>query len=208
MSYWSPVRDGVHCTADALRPCAAQILFTKSNTYLTIRVLNVMLVDKRNSMAAKDRQVPSVGQSRISLSPAWTLRLTICGALLAAISTFLPWGVEQLYLPWSLIIGSGMGLQGSEFLTVSGLIRAATIVGWTGVILYEYIERRIMPYVTILTSSILSFLAVALFATTEIGLSWGAFVGLAGGVLMVLGVVIEKLEVEVVVQHEEKNEEE
>jgi len=208
MSYWSPVRDGVHCKADALRPCAAQILFTKSNTYRTIRALNIMLVGKRNSKTAQDRRIPSLGQTRISLSPAWTLRLIICGALLAAISTLLPWGVEQLYLPWSLIIGGGTRLQGSEFLTVSVLIRAATIVGWAGVILYEYIERRILPYVTILTSSILSFTAVAFFATTEIGLSWGAFLGLVGGVLMVLGVVIEKLEVEVVVQQEEKNEEE
>ena len=171
-------------------------------------VLNIMLVGKRNSIAAQDRRIASGGQTRISLGPAWTWRLIICGALLAAISTLLPWGVDQLYLPWSLIIGGGTRLQGSEFLTVSGLIRAATIVGWTGVILYEYIERRIMPYVTILTSSILSFLAVALFATTEIGLSWGAFLDLVGGTLMVLGVVIEKLEVEVVVQHEEKNEEE
>jgi uncharacterized membrane protein len=120
----------------------------------------------------------------------------------------LPWGVEQLYLPWSLIIGGGTRLQGSEFLTVSVLIRAATIAGWTGVILYEYIESRILPYVAILTSSILSFTAVAFFATMEIGLSWGAFLGLVGGVLMVLGVVIEKLEVEVVVQLEQEHEEE
>jgi len=170
----------------------------------TIRVLNVMLFSKRNPKPAKGRRILSAEQTRISLAPAWTWRLIICGALLEAISTFLPWGVDQLHLPWSLIIGSGTRLPASEFLIVSVLIRAAVIVGWGGVILYEYIVSRMLPYVTILASSILSFLAVGFFARTEIGLSWGAFLGLVGGVLMMLGVVTEKLEVEIAVQFEER----
>jgi hypothetical protein len=101
-----------------------------------------------------------------------------------------------------------MRLQASEFLIVSILIRGATIVGWTGVILYEYVEDRILPYVAILSSSILSFLAVAFFVSTEIGLSWGAYVSLVGGAFMMLGVMIEKLEVEIVVQLEERREKE
>jgi hypothetical protein len=161
-----------------------------------------------NPKTAKDRRILSAEQTRISLAPAWTRRLVICGALLEAISTLLPWGVHRLYLPWSLIIGSGVRLPASEFLTVSVLIRAATIVGWIGVILYEYVKSRILPYVAILTSSILSFLAVAFFAATEIGLSWGAYMSLVGGAFMMLGVVMEKLEVEIVVQLEEGREKE
>ena len=167
-----------------------------------------MLFSMWNPEPAKDRRILSAEQGRISLAPVWTWRLVICGASLEAISTLLPWGVDQLYLPWSLIIGSGVRLPASEFLTVSVLIRAATIVGWIGVIIHEYVESRILPRVAILTSSILSLLAVAFFATTEIGLSWGAYVGLVGGAFMMLGVVIEKLDVEIVVQLEERREKE
>jgi hypothetical protein len=140
-----------------------------------------MLFSMWNPKPAKNSRILSAEQTRISIAPAWTWRLIICGALLEAISTLLPWGVDKLYLPWSLIIGSGLRLPASEFLTVSVLIRAATIVGWIGVILYEYVESRILPYVAMLTSSILSFRAVAFFAATEIGLSWGAYVSLVGG---------------------------
>jgi hypothetical protein len=167
-----------------------------------------MLFSMWNPKPAKDRCILSAEQGRISLAPAWTARLVICGALLEAISTLLPWGVEQLYLPWNLIIGCGVRLPASEFLTVSVLIRAATIVGWIGVILYGYVEGRILLHVAILTSSILSFMAVAFFATTEIGLSLGAYVSLVGGAFMMLGVVIERLDVEIVVQLEESREKE
>ena len=167
-----------------------------------------MLFSIWNPKPAKNSRILSAEQTRISLAPAWTWRLIICGTLLEAISTLLPWGIYQLYLPWSLIIGDGVRLPASEFLTVSVLIRAATIVSWIGVILHEYVESRILPHVAILTSSILSFRAVALFATTEIGLYWGAYVSLVGGAFMMLGVVIEKLDVEIVVQLEERREKE
>lgn len=165
-----------------------------------------MPVGTRKHEAAEDRRVQSVEQTKISLAPTWTWRLIICGALLDVASTLLPWGVNWLYLPWSLIIGSGTVLYASEFLTVGVLIRAAAIVGWAGVLLHEYVESRTLNYVTILTSSVLSFLAVTFFAATGINLSWGAFLGLAGGAFLLLGVVIEKLEVELVVDLEERRE--
>lgn len=140
-----------------------------------------MLFSMWNPKPAKNSRILSAEQWRISLAPAWAWRLIVCGALLEAISALLPLGVDELYLPWSLIIGCGVRLLASEFLTVSVLIRAATLVGWIGVILYEYVESRILPYVAMLTSSILSFRAVAFFAATEIGLSWGVYVSLVGG---------------------------
>jgi len=163
-----------------------------------------MSVGKQKHEAAEDRRIQSVEQTRISLAPTWTWRLIICGALLDVASTLLPWGANQLYLPWSLIIGSGTVLHASEFLTVGVLIRAAAMVGWAGVLLHEYVESRMLQYVTILTSSALSFLAVAFFTTTGINLSWGAYLGLAGGAFLLLGVLIERLEVELVVDLEER----
>ncbi|NIR14661.1 hypothetical protein GWN63_05005, partial [Candidatus Bathyarchaeota archaeon] len=69
-------------------------------------------------------------------------------------------------------------------------------------VLYEYIEGRLVPYVAIMASGSISFTTVILFATRGVSLSWGAYLALVGGVLMVLGVVMEKLEVEIVVEHD------
>jgi len=125
-----------------------------------------------------------------------------------------------VYLPWSIIIGDVAPLAVDDFLiimqvraqlrTISELIRAAIIVGWASVVLYWYVERRVpsrmlrrvISYSVILASSLLSFIAVAMFALTEISLSWGAYLALVGGVLMVLGVVMAVLKVEVVVERE------
>ena len=85
---------------------------------------------------------------------------------------------------------------------VSVIVRAAAITGWAGVILYEYLKRRVVPYGAILVSGALSFVAVILFAQTGLDLSWGAYLALAGGVFKVSGVVLEKLEVEIVVERE------
>jgi len=165
-----------------------------------------MPLGKRSLETAQNRGTPSPEQTRISLAPTWTWRLIICGALLDVASTLLPWGANQSYLPWSLIVGQGALLPASEFLTVSALSKAAAVVAWAGVVLYEYVERRTVPYGTILASSVLSSLAVALFAITGTPASWGAYLALIGGVLLAVGVLIERLELEVVVDLEEQRE--
>lgn len=162
---------------------------------------------------------------RFTLSRACILALIIFGALFNVASLFFPWGIITLsstyvYLPWSIIIGDVAPLAVDDFLiimqvraqlrTISELIRAAIIVGWASVVLYWYVERRVpsrmlrrvISYSVILASSLLSFIAVAMFALTEISLSWGAYLALVGGVLMVLGVVMAVLKVEVVVERE------
>jgi len=160
-----------------------------------------------------------------TFSRACTLALIILGALFEVASLFFPWGIitsssTYVHLPWSIIIGEVAPLAVDDFLiimqvrtqlkTVSELIRAAIIVGWTSVVLYWYVERRVasrvlrraISYSVILASSLLSFIAVAMFALTEISLSWGAYLALIGGVLMVLGVLMTALKVEVIVERE------
>jgi len=162
---------------------------------------------------------------RFTFSRTWTLALIILGALFDVASLFFPWGIitsssTYVYLPLSIIIGEVAPLSIDDFLnlmrvrpqltTTSELIRAAIIVGWASVVLYWYVERRVpshtlervISYGVVLASSLLSFIAVAMFALTEFSLSWGAYLALVGGVLMVLGAVMAALKVEVVVERE------
>ena len=164
-------------------------------------------------------------EMRFTFSRTWTLALIIFGALFDVASLFFPWGIitsssTYVYLPLSIIIGEVAPLSIDDFLnlmrvrpqltTTSELIRAAIIVGWASVVLYWYVERRVpsrtlervISYGVVLASSLLSFIAVAMFALTEFSLSWGAYLALVGGVLMVLGAVMAALKVEVVVERE------
>jgi uncharacterized membrane protein YdjX (TVP38/TMEM64 family) len=98
----------------------------------------------------------------------------------------------------------------AQLVTISNLIKAAIIVGCTGVILYWYVERRmqsrmhgrVLSYGAVVASSFLAFMAVAIFASTGFSLSSGAYFALVGGVLMVLGILMRELGVEVVVERE------
>ncbi len=164
-------------------------------------------------------------ETRFTFSRAWALGLIVFGALFDVASLFLPWGVitassTYVYLPGSIVNGRGDPFSIDDFLiiwqarsqliTMSTLIKAAIMVGWAGVVLYGYFERcvlspvrrRAISYSVILASSCLSFIAVAVLALTEISLSWGAYLALVGGVLMVLGIVMKELKVEVVVERE------
>lgn len=162
---------------------------------------------------------------RFTFSRACTLALIILGALFDVASLFFPWGIitsssTYVNLPRSIIIGEVAPPSIDDFLiimqvreqlrTISDLIIVAIIVGWASVVLYWYVERRVpsrtrrrvISYSIVLASSLLSFIAVAMFALTEISLSLGAYLALIGGVLMVLGVVVAALKVEVVVERE------
>ena len=179
--------------------------------------------DDRSSVEFSRRGEPHL--VRFTLSHAWTRGLIVSGALFNMVSSiFLPWGITPssiyLYLPWSIVNGTSDLLPPSEFfkimqvraqlLTISVLSKATVIVGLAGVVLCWYVGRRmlsrmlsrVLSYSVILASSFISFIAVAIFTLTEISLTWGAYLAVVGGVLMVLGVVVEGLEVEVVVERE------
>ncbi len=169
-------------------------------------------------------------ETRFTFSRIVTLGFVILGALFNVTSLFFPWGITPsslyLYLPERIVTGEGIPFPPSDFfmimqaraqlVTISRLIKAAVILGWAGVVLLWYVERLrlslkrrlIISYSIILASSFLSFIAVAMFASTEFNLSWGAYLALVGGVLMVLGVVMRELKVEVVVEREVNEQEE
>ena len=162
---------------------------------------------------------------RFTFSRTWILTIIVLGAFFDLASFFFPWGIitsssAYVHLPGSIIIGEFPPFSIDDFLiimqvraeleTISELIKAAIVVGWASVFLYWSLERRFpsrtlrraISYSAVLVSSLLSFIAVAMFALTEISLSWGTYLALVGGVLMVLGVVMAAFKVEVVVERE------
>ena len=167
---------------------------------------------------------------KFALSQVVAYGVMFSGLLFNVASILLPWGITissiHFYLPWSIVIWGGDPLPVADFLmvmqaytqllTISVLSKAAVILGLPGIVLYWYGKRRALSrilrassYIVILASGITSFVAVAILALTEVGLapthfglSWGAYLALAGGASMVLGVVFDFLEVEVVVERE------
>lgn len=125
----------------------------------------------------------------------WTLGILIFGALLDVLSIFTPWiATSDKYesLPWS-----------SNLILVTVVVRAATILAWLGILLYIYVKRSYVSYALLLLSSVLSFIAFGIFAYVGASLLWGAYLGLGGGILVVFGVVAEKLDLEIILESEE-----
>jgi hypothetical protein len=153
---------------------------------------------------------------RFTFSHRWTLGFIVLAAVFDVLSLFLPWGIlassstyvylpggpaqgsEPLSVPDFLIILQARG----QLITASNLIKAAIVLGWVGVVVYWFVERHLLSYGVVLASSCLSFIAVVEFPFTVIDLSWGAFLALVGGALMVLGIVLKELRMEVVVERE------
>ncbi len=112
-----------------------------------------------------------------------------------------------MFLPWSPLLNLGQAAFflpfEIEFIAVSVSVRVAVVAAWTGLVLYEYTKRlRVLPHVLILSSGVLSFSAVAIFAQTGWLFSFGPYLALSGGACKALGVVLERLELEIVIERE------
>lgn len=130
-------------------------------------------------------------------SRVWIRVFLVLGALFDVVSTFLPWSVAvdaYLYLPWSPLLAGGWVVRALpftvDFLRVSVVVRVAAVVGWAGVVLYEYVGIRVIWGGAVFVSGVLSFLAVGLFALTGLCFYLGAYLVLVGGVLKVTGIVV------------------
>lgn len=152
----------------------------------------------------------------LTFTRVWVLTFVILGSTLDLFSIFLPWGIlaessTYVYLPGSPTQGNEplpvtdflvlMQTRG-QLMTASNLIKAAIVLGFVGATVFWFVEQRLLSYGVILTSSCLSLIAVTVLALTAISLSWGAYLALAGGALMVLVVVLKELNVEVIVERE------
>jgi len=149
------------------------------------------------------RENTSKSQAFVNVTEAKTVPPQTCmlilatiGASLLVISTFLPWGT----------VGPEMKPPPQHYLSaVTNMMRTAAIIAWAGIILHEYIKNPHFSYVALAASGILSLSAVGMFTSTGTPLSWGAYSSLIGGITLTSSIIVEKLEVEIVIEGEKQN---
>lgn len=135
----------------------------------------------------------------------------ILGVLLCLISTFLPWSSYEMfdaYLPWAPLLNLGnipSHLPGTiEYKAVGVSIRVAACLGWAGVLVYAYRDKRkLMSMILILLSGIVSVISVILFYMLNMFVSLGFYTALVGGVLTLSSALFNLLGIEIILESEE-----
>jgi len=138
--------------------------------------------------------------------------LIFVGALFDVIAGFLPWGIDArvyYYLPWTppllTLDRSAIFLEGSTYVVASLSIRVAAILAWVGVILYEFVKKKLLiPRVFILVSIILSLLAFSVFVGMNFIFSWGFYIAVLGLVCKSVGILSDVLKVEVILEERQE----
>jgi hypothetical protein len=150
-----------------------------------------------------------VSVKSLKLSSRYSLSLITAGGLLCVASVFLPWaftGNAYGFLPFSPLMNLGLSPLNIEatryFVALTIILRVATIMIWLGIILHEFTSRRNIFHPVLLASAFLTFTAFGMFINTGQTLSWGAYLSLAGGLLVSLGAITERLEIEMVLETE------
>jgi hypothetical protein len=104
------------------------------------------------------------------------------------------------FLPFSPLLNFGLPPVAvpstSYFLSVSIIVRAAAIIMWVGIILQEIVNKPRIIHLVTLIAGFISLIAFGMFAFTRLSLSWGAYLSLLGGLIVVLSVILDMLEIE------------
>lgn len=131
-----------------------------------------------------------------------TFGLIVFGAVLEVLSIFLPWastGSAYGFLPGSPVLNLGRSawsIQSDSYVSgASVFVRVAVVVVWAGIIVRQYVKNLNVSHFIMLVSIPLCFFAVLLFIYTGRHPSWGLYSSVAGGILVALGVVVEKVKV-------------
>ncbi len=139
---------------------------------------------------------------KLRSSPSLTFGLIVLGAVLEVLSVFLPWastGAAYGFLPGSPVLNlglSGWSIQRDSYVSgASVFVRVAVVVVWAGVIVRQYVKNLNVSHFIMLVSIPLCFFAALLFIYTGRHPSWGLYSSVAGGILVALGVVLEKVKV-------------
>ena len=146
-------------------------------------------------MGTAENQASFNAEESRTVPPQTCMLITAAlGASLLLISTFLPWGTASPY----------MELPPQRYLSaIIHVARAATVIAWAGIALHEWVENPEASHIAVAVASALSFLSAGLFASTGIPLSWGAYISLAGGALLALSIILEKLDFTIVLEVED-----
>ncbi len=127
------------------------------------------------------------------------------GCVLDLLSTFLPWSADfglMWFLPFSIPLPAGWQAHYIESLfvvAVSIMIRLAATLGLVALLLNEYLKSKI-PKLLVAVSVVLSFVSVGIFFQIGWSLYFGAFSAVFAGVLKLLGLALENLQLELTLE--------
>jgi hypothetical protein len=148
----------------------------------------------------------SVKASTFSFSN-YGLYLVALGCVLDVFSTFFPWSEidgQHWFLPFSFPLPLGWQVhfmpERAPLLVVSVATRVAGFLGIAGIILLGRLKRGVFPWAVFISSAAMSFVSFGIFSQLDWSLYLGVYLVLFGGFLKVVGLVLENLEVQLVVE--------
>lgn len=142
---------------------------------------------------------------RVFALSSWALYLVVLGSVLDVLSTFFPWGElifgRTAFLPFSipLPLGWSVFFLESNFYTVAVnvVVRLASILGFAGLLVRGRAGNASSNWVQCVSVG-LSFAAIGVFSRLEMGFSYGVYMVLVAGILKLVGVIGQNVEMELV----------
>jgi hypothetical protein len=135
----------------------------------------------------------------------WAPYLVVLGSVLDVLSTFFPWSELVFglpaFLPFSvpLPLGWSVFFLESNFYTVAVnvMVRLASILGFAGLLVRRRVGNASSNWVQCVSIG-LSFAAIGVFSRLEMDFSYGVYIVLVAGILKLVGVIGQNVEMELV----------
>jgi len=135
----------------------------------------------------------------------WALYLVVLGSILDVLSTFFPWSElifgRTAFLPFSVPLPLGWSVSFLEnnfyTLAINVMVRLASILGFAGLLIRRRVGNASSNWVESVSIG-LSFASLAVFSQLDVPFNYGAYLVLVAGVLKLVGVVGQNVEIEVV----------
>jgi hypothetical protein len=136
--------------------------------------------------------------------------LAMVGALLTLVAVFLPWSQalgSTVYLPLSLPSALTQSVWSAPatftFTMISVAVHIAAIIAWLSIALYLHANKKLLPQIVAVASSVLGFASAAIFIQTASALAWGLIVLVIGSVLTVASLAAAHIHITFEVEPEE-----
>ena len=116
-------------------------------------------------------------------------------------------GSVSIFAPWASMPGFHYYLSHESLFWVRVLVQSAMVLGWIGIVMHQSFGKggRTANFLWVI-SCILSFTAVALTLDLNMNLYQGAYLCLAGCIIVALGIFFDLSKFEVVIETEKDEE--
>jgi hypothetical protein len=86
---------------------------------------------------------------------------------------------------------------------ISVVVHIAAIIAWLSIAIYLYANKKLLPQIVAVASSVLVFASAAIFIQTASALSWGLIVIVIGSVLTIASLAAAHIHITFEVEPEE-----